>query len=937
MKRTYEEKLLDIVSALVTEVHSHPFDAKDVSLDSTFEQELGLDSLSRVELISRVETAFNLALPDRTFSEAQTPRDLLRVLSTIKPSVSKTFLCVTPPIAKLSKNTPLPNNVKTLTQLLEWHATHHGDRIHIQFYEDDGAGETISYEKLHNDAQKIAASLQQYGLEKGEPVAIMLPTGAEYFFTFFGIMLAGGIPVPIYPPSRASQIEEHMRRHVSILQNCHAKILITVPEGKRVAQLLMLHLPTLKHILTAHEVGDSTFKAVLPVITEDDIAFLQYTSGSTGSPKGVVLTHANLLANIRAMGSTVNVNSDDVFVSWLPLYHDMGLIGAWLGSLYYAALFVVMSPLSFLAKPQRWLQAIQHYKGTLSASPNFGYEYVLHRLKDTDLTGLDLSSWRAAFNGAEAVYPSTLERFCNFFSPYGFNNKALMPVYGLAESSVGLAFPPLMRGPLIDSVQRDTFVHSQIAVSAMQDDPNPLRFVSSGLPLRGHQIRIVDPAGNELPQRHEGRLEFRGPSSTSGYYLDAQKTRSLFDGEWLDTGDLAYISDGELYITGRVKDIIIRAGRNIYPDELEKEIAEIPGIRKGCVAVFGSADPGTATERLIVLAESNIDTPDEQTALRQKINELASDLIGTPPDDIVLAPPGSVLKTSSGKIRRSASRKMYEDGEIGVKRKAVVWQIIFLTLSSILPQIRRLGSYLLACIYALYCWLIFSLIVPIAWIGAVLLPRYSLRWMAVHLSARLLVKALGIPIKIIGAQNLPRPETASIIVVNHASYIDSLVIAAILNEPIRFVAKSELSLHWMTRLPLQRLHAQFVERFDIDKSVKDAEALFDTIKSNKQLLFFPEGTFTRIPGLQPFHMGAFKAAAYTGVPLIPVALRGTRSILRCDSWFPRYGSITITIGTRIKPSSVGDRKSGSWERCVALRDEARTFILTHSCEPDLER
>ena len=512
-----------------------------------------------------------------------------------------------------------------------------------------------------------------------------------------------------------------------------------------------------------------------------------------------------------------------------------------------------------------------------------------------------------------------------------------MPVYGLAESSVGLVFPPLMRGPLIDRIQRETFMYSQIAISATDNDLHPLQFVSSGLPLRGHQIRIADLAGNELPERHEGRLEFRGPSSTTGYYLNAEKTRQLFDGEWLDTGDLAYISNGELYITGRIKDIIIRAGRNIYPDELEKAIGEIPGIRKGCVAVFGSADPDTATERLIVLAESYTDIPDEHSALYHRINVLASDLIGTPPDEILLVPRGAILKTSSGKLRRSASREMYENGEIWVKRKAVVWQIMFLALSTILPQLRRLGSYLQASIYALFCWLIFFLIVPFAWMGALFLPRYRLRWSAVNGLARLLVKVSRIPIKIIGAQNLPDPEVPYIIVVNHASYIDSLVMLTALKEPILFVAKAELSRQWITRLPLKRLHVQFVERFDIQKGVEDAQALFDLIKNGKQLLFFPEGTFTRIPGLQPFHMGAFKVASDANVPIIPVAIRGTRSILRCDSWFPRYGSITLTIGAPIEPSSLGDKKTSSWERSVALRDEARTFILTHCGEPDLER
>jgi len=242
---------------------------------------------------------------------------------------------------------------------------------------------------------------------------------------------------------------------------------------------------------------------MFPNINEQDIAFIQYTSGSTGNPKGVVLTHANLLSNIRAMGKVVKAGPEDVFVSWLPLYHDMGLIGAWLGSLYYSALFVVMSPLDFLARPERWLWAIHRYRGTLSASPNFGYEYSMHRLKDADLTGLDLSSWRAAFNGAEAVSPETVEQFSKHFAPFGFKKDAMMPVYGLAESSVGLAFPPLGRGAHIDHIDRTAFTRSGSALSAVKDESNVLRFVSCGLPLPGHQIRIVDDTGHERPERQE--------------------------------------------------------------------------------------------------------------------------------------------------------------------------------------------------------------------------------------------------------------------------------------------------------------------------------------------------------------------------------------------------------------------------------------------------
>ena len=933
-----QEALVKVIYDLCTEVHSGHLLIDSIALDNTFDKDLGLDSLARVELISRVEAEFKLSIPENTFAEMQTPRDLLHAIQGTHLDYIEISATREPAIQTL-RASDISHEVQTLIEVLEWHVAQHPNRPHIQFYQDDGKGEVITYAQLQTNAENVAASLQERGLKMGDTVAIMLPTGREYFFSYFGILMAGGIPVPIYPPARPSQIEEHILRHTRILQNCLAEILITVPEALPIAHLLKSHVPSLEQIVSASKLLTSSFKVVRPVLHSNDIAFIQYTSGSTGDPKGVTLTHANLLANIRAMGKAVNANSKDVFVSWLPLYHDMGLIGAWLGSLYFAALYVVMSPLSFLARPQRWLWAIHHYRGTLSASPNFGYEYCLHRVKESDFKGLDLSSWRAAFNGAEAVSPETLTRFIDHFSPFGFNKKAMMPVYGLAESSVGLAFPPLGRGVLVDNIERDTFMKTGKALEAEVDDPHALYFVSSGVPIIGHQIRIVDHANHELAERQEGELQFSGPSSTSGYFRNAKKTEGLFDGEWLNTGDLAYIAKGELFITGRTKDIIIRAGRNIYPDELEKAISNIQGIRKGCVAIFGSQDSKTATERLIVLAESRGEESDELIKLRREINELAIDLIGTPFDEIVLAPPGSVLKTSSGKIRRDASRQMYENGEIGKKTKSVIWQIARLAISGILPQFRRMVGYLKASAFALYSWLAFLLVMPIAWLGAVFLPYYGLRWKVVGLCARLLVKITRIPLKVIGLENLPHTQGSYVIVLNHASYIDSIIIAAALPGPFRFVGKSELSERLLTRLPLENLHTEFVERFDISKSVDDTQHLLEVLKNGNQLLFFAEGTISRIPGLGQFHLGAFKTAADVGAPVIPIAIRGSRSILRAGSWYPRHGSITVTIGELIDPAKIvkeGD-KDKSWNLAIALRKHAHDFILRHCGEPDLTR
>jgi acyl carrier protein len=933
------ENLIMLVRAVVSDVHAQQPAEQAIRLDSRFEQDLGLDSLSRVELITRVEKAFELALPERSYAEIETVRDLFRAIQGARPS-HESLSETTIKTVDLGTVHAVPDEAITLLDVLDWHVEKHPDRQHIQLLQEGAEGAAISYQQLKTGAQKVAAGLQQAGIQAAEPVAIMLPSDSDYFFSFFGILMAGGIPVPIYPPARPSQLEDHILRHAKILANCQAVTLITIPEASKVAHLLKSHAPGLKHIVTVSQLMAADAGAAPPRIHGSDIAFLQYTSGSTGTPKGVVLTHDNLLTNIRAMGRAVEASSEDIFVSWLPLYHDMGLIGAWLGSLYFAMLFVVMPPLQFLTRPERWLWAIHRYRGTLSASPNFGYEYCLKRLDDKDLEGLDLSSWRAAFNGAEPVSPDTMEQFQARFANYGFNTHAMMPVYGLAECSVGLAFPPLNRGPVIDQIDRTRFMSSGQAV-AEADSRNALRFVSSGLPLTGHQFRVVDATGRELPERREGRLEFRGPSTTSGYYRNAEVTRTLFHEDWLDSGDLAYIANGEVYITGRIKDVIIRAGRNIYPHELEEAVGNIDGIRNGRVAVFGSKDPKTETERLIVLAETRSKDSEERERLRTRINTLGTDLVGAPPDDIVLAAPGTVLKTSSGKIRRAASRELYEQGDIGKRQRSVSLQVLRLALTGVIPWLQRSWNSIKSFAFAAYGWSVFSILSPIVWFAVTWLPRFSQRWAVMRWATRMLARATATPVRVSGLENLPTHDSADmasayVLVSNHSSYLDSYALVAALPVSFRFIAKKELAEKYYIRRPLENIHTEFIERFDISKSVRDSQHLAEVLQAGHPLMFFAEGTFTRTPGLMPFHLGAFKVAAQAGVPVIPVAIRGARSILRAGSWFPRHGSIQIVIGEAIHPHDIEqETDKDEWKTVINLRDRCRAFILRHIGEPDL--
>jgi 1-acyl-sn-glycerol-3-phosphate acyltransferase len=919
--------LLAMAQQLALELHPHKSASLSVTLDSSLERELGLDSLGRMELLLRLERTVHVRLPEQLIATADTLRDLLQAL---QGASSLSVPAVMDHVRHQTSLQPqeLPEHATTLLAVLDWHVQHHPQRPHVHLYSNDDAVDVLTYATLAQGAQAIAAGLQAQGLVPGQTVALMLPTSQDFFFSFFGILLAGGTPVPIYPPARRSQLEEHIRRQASILANSCAALLITVPEAQSLARLLRVQVPGLRRVMTTSDLAASGTTYNPPTVQAHDVAFVQYTSGSTGVPKGVMLTHANLLANIRAMQAVARTTPADVFVSWLPLYHDMGLIGAWLGSLYCTYPLVLLSPLAFLARPARWLWAIHRHHGTISGAPNFAYELCAQKLADSDLQGLDLSSWRLAFNGAESISATTIERFSARFRQYGFRPTAIAPVYGLAENSLGLAFPPLDRGPRVDRIKREPFLRTGQAVPADPGDTQALDFVSCGYPLPEHQIRLVDALGHEVAERQQGRLEFCGPSATNGYLHNPEETRRLFHGEWLDSGDLAYIAAGEVYITGRVKDMIIRAGRNLYPHELEEAVGNLPGIRKGCVAVFGSPDPVTKTERLVVLAETRETVPHVQATLRHDIDTLVVDRLGIPPDDVVLAPPHTVLKTSSGKLRRAASRELYERGKLGTQPTAVWWQVVRLVAASVGPQLRRLQYAVGNLGYTAYVWMLFGLLGSIAWGAVISLPKRSWRQAVVHTLARCSLRLAGIRLLIQGLEYVPGKQPY-VLVVNHASYLDAFILPAVFAGDLAYVAKQELAEQPLIRLPLQRFGVEFVERFAVQRGVEDTSRIVKVVHDGRAVVFFPEGTFVREPGLRSFRLGAFIVACQANVPLVPVTLRGTRSILRANQWFFRRGTVRVIISPPLLPSGA------DWTAALRLRDAARTQIL-HDCgEPDL--
>ena len=920
--------LLAVVRNLVGELQPRRIKFIDVSLSSRLERDLGIDSLGRTELILRIERAFGIRLPIQIVGEADTVNDLLRNLEEVHPQRGLAEI-VEAPTAPSLPLVPAATEARTLVEVLDWHLARHPERLHVTVLQDPATVlGSMTYGELAKAARAVAAGLIERDIVPGDRIALMLPTSTEFFAAFFGILYAGAVPVPIYPPMQLSQIEDFLRRQAGILRNAEARMLITFAEGLRVASLLRGLVASVSSVESVANLTVEPVETRLPFLDNGAAtALIQYTSGSTGDPKGVVLSHANLLANIRALGRAINANSADVLVSWLPLYHDMGLIGAWLGCLYFGAPLYAMSPLTFLARPQSWLWAIHRFRGTISAAPNFAFELCVNKIDDADLANLDLGSLRFLANGAEPVNVQTLRRFIERFGRYGFRSDAMAPVYGLAENVVALALPPPGRAPIIDRVKREALSRHGVAEPARPDDSDAIEIAACGPAVPDHEIRIVDDAGREVGERREGRLEFRGPSATSGYYRNETKTREMIHDGWLDSGDRAYIARGDVYITGRIKDIIIRAGQHIYPQEVEEAVGGIPGIHSGGVAVFGMTDPGFGTERVVILAEIDEDDPSIIETLHTRAHEVAAEILGTPPDEIVFVRPGTVPKTSSGKIRRAAAKDLYANGRIDAPRRALRWQIWRLWLAGIGSKTSRFSRYLTEILYAACWWTMMTFGFLLGSLAVATLPRLTWRWAALRVVVRTTFAALGIPVTVNGLERLPHGN--AVVVFNHSSYLDALIVAIVLPGTPAFVAKKELAGQFFIGSMLRRLGVLFVERYGAADSLAEVEAVTSVARQGRLLVFFPEGTFSRRVGLSAFYLGAFKVAAEAGLPVVPGTLRGTRSMLRSNQWYPRRAPISVDIDDAIAP--VGTDLAS----VARLRDAVREVILARCGEPDL--
>jgi fatty-acyl-CoA synthase len=507
----------------------------------------------------------------------------------------------------------------------------------------------VPWRQLHDEARAMAASLQARGIGPGSHVALLGPTTRPLVTAVSAVWLAGGTVVVLPLPMRLGSLDEFVAQTRARIRAADAAVVVA--DGDLAA--FIEPAPDDPPLVLLPELTASPADAfVTPDVGSEDLAVLQFTSGSTSDPKGVMLPHRVILANLDGAAAAAELDpDDDVLVSWLPLYHDMGLIGCLTLPMVTGTDLVLGAPQDFMGAPARWMQWMSDFGGTATAGPNFSYALAARALRRMD--GLDLSRWRIALNGAEPVDPVTMRDFCDAAAPFGFRATSAFPAFGMAEVAIAGTFPSPGRGLVVDVVE-DPGSGTTRALARL------------GRPVPGLEMRIVDadPASDSgvLADREVGELQLRGTSVTPGYYKHPEATAAAFtpDG-WFRTGDLAYAVDGELVVCGRMKDVIIVGGRNVFPEDVERAVAMVDGVRAGNVIAFG-VEGRKGREALVVVAETK--TAELADRVRQDVVVRVRDAVGLPPEEVVLVTPGTLPKTSSGKLQRSRCREKYLEAEL---------------------------------------------------------------------------------------------------------------------------------------------------------------------------------------------------------------------------------------------------------------------------------
>jgi acyl-CoA synthetase (AMP-forming)/AMP-acid ligase II len=551
----------------------------------------------------------------------------------------------------------------------------------------------VPWGEVHARAGRVAEALRSRGVRRGDRVAVVLRTEPAFLDAFFGALRAGAVPVPLYPPVRLGRMDEYLAATGRMLRVSGSRLAVTSPRIRRIlGQAVAAAGPALD--LGVADADELLAEGATPAgagadggIGPGDLALVQFSSGSTVDPKPVALTHANLTAQSAALVALVRPTPADVLVSWLPLYHDMGLVGCLLGAASYPGPLVLIAPEHFLARPALWLRAIARHRGTISAAPHFAYAYAAERIADADLVGLSLASWRVALDGAEPVTAPALRRFAGRFAARGLDPEALTPVYGLSEAALAVTFAPPGR-----ALRTERLDPARLAAGAVE--PGDREVVSVGVPVPGFAVEVREPDGRLAGERRLGRIRVRGPSVMQGYLGDPGGTARVLEDGWLDTGDLGFVSGGELFVHGRAKDVVIVRGANHAPSELEGALEGVPGLRPGCAVALGFVPPAGDGEELLLLAErarrgGDAEGPPPDGELEEAARRAVMERTGLRAHTVRILDPGTLPRTSSGKLRRSEALRRFLAGTLAPPRRVGALGLAVEVARSALAYARR--------------------------------------------------------------------------------------------------------------------------------------------------------------------------------------------------------------------------------------------------------
>jgi fatty-acyl-CoA synthase len=533
----------------------------------------------------------------------------------------------------------------------------------ITFVTAPGGPHRVTWAELHQDAQAMAAAFQARGIVPGQHISLLGPTSQVLVTAIQATWLCGATVVVLPLPMRLGSLDEFVDATRTRIKNAKSALVVVDPDLAAFVDQQAGDPPLVSFADLVP--GKPWFPGpdawVKPVIDQNSLAILQFTSGSTADPKGVMLPHDTLCHNLDAitLGGSIDT-SNEVVVSWLPLYHDMGLIGLFTLPMTLGIELVLAAPQDFVAAPGRWMQWMSDYKATVTAGPNFSYALSARAMGRME--GLDLSNWTLALNGAEPVDPVTVEAFVAAGARHGLQPGAVFCAFGMAETCLAVSFPERLSGMRTDCVDRQVLETNRYAAAINPESPNARRLALLGKPVPGLEIRVIDPTGGGGPMldREVGELQIRGTSLTPGYFNRPDATAATFDGDWLKTGDLAYLVDGEVVVCGRIKDVIIVGGRNVFPEDVERAVGKLDGVRAGNVIAFGIANVKgrEGREGVVVVAEAKADASSGE--VRSAVTRSVRESIGFAPADVVLVLPGTLPKTSSGKLQRSLCRQQYE-------------------------------------------------------------------------------------------------------------------------------------------------------------------------------------------------------------------------------------------------------------------------------------